>query len=188
VPALGRADDDGFRALRVIDPYEIPGLILTGMDGQPYDLRAETDGRIALLYVGYTNCPDICPTHLAAISAALERVPPEVAQSVTVLFITADPERDTPEMLRTYLAAFNEDFIGLTGEIETLARLQDALRMNRAEKDEGGEALEGYAVLHAAYVIAFSEDGRGHLAFPAGLSVDDWTHDLTKLVREGAGG
>lgn len=82
------------------------------------DVARDPDAGITLLYVGYTNCDDICPTHMAMIARALDELPPEVRTRVRVIFITADPERDTPATLREWLDRFDASFIGLTGDPE----------------------------------------------------------------------
>lgn len=93
-------------------PTERPHFTLTGPDGKPFDFFDETKGELTFLFFGYTNCPDVCPVHMAQLSEILARPGMPTAK---VVFVTADPTRDTPEALKKFLGNFNPDFIGLTG-------------------------------------------------------------------------
>lgn len=174
---------DDYRGGEVIPPFDKPDIVLTDSTGKPYDLRKETDGKLTLLYLGYTHCPDICPLHMLDIAQTLKKLPPEQAAKVKVVFITTDPERDTPEVLGKWLAYFNKDYIGLTGSTAAIARLHEQLSMPLPEKTDLGDGE--YSVSHAAYVLAFTPDNQGHLVFPSGFSREDWLHDLGKLTTEG---
>jgi protein SCO1/2 len=180
----GGAVGASFQGVRVEPPYPKPDAILTADDGQPFDVRAETDGYITLFYVGYTHCPDICPTHMAVLAAALEELPAETRGQIRVLFATADPARDTPEVLDEYLAQFDPAFVGLTGGQEEMDAVQRSIGIRPAAPDpvdEGGN----YTVSHAAFIIAYAaEDGLGHLIYPTAVTVDMWVNDLTRLARE----
>lgn len=181
---VGGTPSGGILGVRIRPPLVKPEIVLTDQDGRPFDLRAETDGYLTLLYVGYTHCPDICPTHMADIAAALREVPPEVRQRVKVVFVTSDPERDTPEVLKRWLGLFDRSFIGLTGDQERIDRVQRALGMNPATKEDLGSG--NYAVNHAAYVIAFTpQDDTAYTVYPFGITRDVWVNDITKLVTEG---
>lgn len=170
---------------RVNPPYPMPEGEVVADSGEPFDIAAETDGYVTLFYVGYTHCPDICPTHMATVAAALADLPQETRDRVRVLFATADPERDTPEVLDAYLAQFDPSFIGLTGTREQMDALQQSIGLNTAEQtplDDNGN----YSVNHTAYIIAYgAEDGLGHLIFLAGMSKDDVANDIFKLARDG---
>src|SRR5690606_37747795 len=102
----------GWNGVAVEGTPELPEAEFVDADGQPFDLRAAVREKPTLLYFGYTNCPDICPVHMANIASALRQgtVRPE---QINVVFVTADPERDTPEVLGEYMARFDESFIGL---------------------------------------------------------------------------
>src|SRR6188474_3249327 len=101
-------------------PQPKPNLVLTTTSGKPFDLRRETKGMLTLVFFGYTNCPDVCPVHAANISKVLKTLPNDVSSRVRFIFITTDPERDTPEVLGKWLASFDPAFIGLTGTKEQI--------------------------------------------------------------------
>lgn len=163
----------------------IPDASLQTTDGRPFDLRAETDGFITLLYAGYTHCDDICPTHMAMIASALDDLPPEVRARVRVIFITADPERDRPAALREWLDRFDTSFIGLTGDADALVAVQQQLGMNPATVDSPTGDDEDYELNHAAYVLAFPAGSRiALIAYPDGTMAAAYREDLKALAAE----
>lgn len=174
---------DEMRGAQVSPPYEKPAATLTGTDGKPFDLRAETDGSITLLFVGYTHCPDICPTHMHDIAKAMKDLDPKDRKAIRTIFVTADPERDTPEALGDWLAFFDPSFVGLTGSKEEVGELLAQLGMEHGKQHDIGNG--NYVVDHAAYVIAFGRDNSGRLVYPLGVTIDDWKHDLALLAERG---
>jgi protein SCO1/2 len=197
IAAACSSSDDGDGRTIVLDPgnrpryqgvlvqptLQKPDIPLVDTAGQPFDLRAETDGYLTLLFVGYTHCPDICPMHMHDIAQALKQLPADVTERIRVVFVTADPERDTPEALRKWLDLFNPEFIGLTGEREQTDAFQRALHIEPATRTDLGGGR--YAVNHAAYVMAFTNDNLAHIVYPFGVDLDVWLHDLPLLAREG---
>ena len=174
----------GYRGAIVTPPFEKPDFILTDTSGKPYDIRGQTEGFVTLIYLGYTHCPDVCPTHMANIAQVLSELPADVTRKIKVIMITADPARDTPAVLRKWLDLFDKSFIGLTGPEETIVQVQETLGINPATRTDLGDG--NYAVNHAAYVMAFTPaDNLAHTVYPLGVTNDDWKHDLTALVREG---
>jgi protein SCO1/2 len=180
---VGGDDEPAFRGVLVSPPPAKPNVVLTDTEGEDYNIREETDGYLTLLYLGYTHCPDVCPTHMLDIDKTLETLGPEIASQVKVLFVTTDPDRDTPEALRTWLDLFNEDFVGLTGELDVLEQLQRDMGMAPAQQVPDGDE---YLIEHGSYVLAFDKgDNIAHLVYPLGVTREDWAHDIEKLVREG---
>lgn len=165
------------------EPVSMPDAVLTDDDGKPFDLRKETDGFVTLLYVGYTHCPDICPTHLYEMSEAIKRLPEKTAEQVKVVFVTADPERDTPEVMKAYVDTFDPNFIGLTGTREETDAFQETLGIPVATRTDLGGG--NYAVNHAAYVIAFTKDQVAYTVYPSGMGMKEWLNDLPLLVSKG---
>ena len=140
-----------------------------------------TKGRLAYLFFGYSNCPDVCPTTMADIAAALGKVPATDRAKTTVVFITTDPRRDTGPVLRAWLDRFDPSFVGLTGTDAQLAAAQQAAGVPLAEPEGTGE---GYTVTHSAEVLAFSPDDRAHAVYLDGTSVSDYAHDLPLLLAK----
>ena len=128
-----------------------------------HDLR----GKVVLLYFGYTNCPDVCPASMAAGTQALLRLSPEERAKTRLLFVSVDPERDTPAKLKEYTAYFHADMIGATGtpeQIATVTRAYGAGYVKQVVRPDGG-----YAVDHSAQTYVIAPDGRlaGEIEFGA---------------------
>jgi protein SCO1/2 len=160
-------------------PLAAPDFTLTATDGRPYPFKRETDGSVALLFFGYTHCPDVCPMHMANLAAVLRRLPSAVSERVKVVFVTVDPARDTPRQLRAWLDNFDRAFIGLRGSFDAVNRIQQAFHMSPTviERLPGG----GVAVGHGATVIALVGDS-ARVLYPFGTRQEDWFHDLPRLV------
>jgi protein SCO1/2 len=182
VALVNRGDDAPAAAWggRVLDPGpERPTTDLVDTSGAPFDLRTATGGRTTLVFFGYTNCPDVCSIQMATLSQALERV--EVA--ATVVFITTDPARDTPERLRSWLDNFDSSFVGATGSPEAIAGAQRDLGVSVAVSEEPGTDGD-YTVGHSSAVYVFTPDDVAHLAYPAGTRQQDWVDDLPRIAAE----
>ena len=180
-----KADTQGNGELlgRVLaEPLERPDFTLTDTRGAPFDFRSETEGRLTLLFFGYTHCPDVCPLHMANIAAALDRIGWEARDDVAVVFVTTDPARDTPERIRAWLDRFDRSFIGLRGDIETVNAIQTGLGLPPSVIGPGDSH---YDVGHAAQVLAFAPDGPARVAYPFGTRQSDWVHDLPRLLDGG---
>ncbi len=181
-PTAG-GDDASYMGATVAPPIQMPDAVLLDENGEKFDLQKETEGYITLLYVGYTHCPDICPTHLYEMSEALKKLPEDVSSKVKVVFATADPERDTSEVLKKYLDTFDENFVGLTGPRDLMDDFQRALGLEPASRTDLGGG--NYAVNHAAYVMAFTTDRIAYLVYPSGMGQAEWLNDLPLLVNKG---
>ena len=171
----------GGGGVALAEPVPKVPFTLTATDGSPYRFVEETEGSVTLLFFGYTNCPDVCPVHMANLAAVLDRLPFEVASAITVVFVTTDPERDTPERIREWLDQFDPSFVGLTGTQEQVADLQRAFRLAPAVRDEREDGE--YLVSHAAHIMAFTRDDSAHVVFPFGTRQSDWMRELPLLVE-----
>jgi protein SCO1/2 len=178
--------DAGYRGMVLADPLPKPSFTLTDTEGKPFDFFKETDGYITILYFGYTNCPDICPTHMANIASALHDLPASEASRVKVVFVSVDPERDTPDRMRAWLDLFDESFIGLRGDLAEVDAIQRSA-LGPLAFDIEHQPLEngGYLVSHSAAVLVYTTDNLAHLVYPSGFYKEDWVHDLSKLVTNG---
>jgi protein SCO1/2 len=127
-------------------------------------------GRYLLVMFGFTYCPDVCPSELQVIAAALDKLGPQAAR-VVPLFITVDPERDTPSQLATYLKSFDPRLIGLTG---TAAEVETATKAYRvyARKVADPKSTAGYTMDHSALIYLMGPDGAYRTHFAPGIGVD----------------
>ena len=175
--------DAGWNGALLAEPTPRPAFTLTDTAGRPYDFTAETQGRLTLLFFGYTSCPDVCPIHMATLSAALEQ--PGMPDPI-VVFVTTDPARDTPERLRSWLDNFGTEFVGLTGTPEEIAAAEDAAGVARSlvAPTDGttGADTDEYEVGHAAQIIAYTPDDLTHVQYPFGVRRQDWQADLPRMM------
>jgi protein SCO1/2 len=141
---------------------------LTDQDGRP---RTDADfrGKLMLVYFGFTYCPDVCPTDLQQMGLAVDRLGP-AGEMVQPLFITLDPERDTPEHLKPYMPMFHPRFAGLTGDA---AAIEAAARAYRVyfEKVERADKTD-YTINHSAFIYLIGRSGEYLGFFPPGTSAE----------------
>ena len=152
---------------------------LVGADGKPVTDR-DFRGRYMLIFFGFTHCPDICPAELQVIAQALEQLG-DKAKTVVPIFITLDPERDTPEAMANYVKSFGPNFVGLTGSPEAIAAAAKAYRVAYSQvenKDSPGD----YSVDHSALVYLMDPEGRYVTHFSYGLSADQMAEKLEKSL------
>lgn len=165
-------------------PVALPDASLDAMTGERFNLRADTPGQVTLVFFGYTHCPDICPVHMANLAAVFRDLPLEVTREVDVLFVTTDPERDTPERLVEWLGALHPKFVGLRGTRSEVEAIEGALGIPVSVVSPDEETADGgYFVGHAAQVLAFAADDSARVAYPWGTRQRDWLRDLPRLVR-----
>jgi len=151
----------------------------TGHDGKPRTL-ADFRGKVVVLFFGYTQCPDVCPTTLSELAEAMKRLGPD-AERVQVLFATIDPGRDTPELLARYVPAFNPSFLGLFGDAEATARTAKEFRI--IYQKQPGQTPGTYTMDHSAGTFVFDPQGRLRLYVSYGQGPEVFVHDLRELLR-----
>ena len=159
---------------------ELPDV--TGTEPVPTAMKAPS-GELVLVYFGYTSCPDICPTTMSDISVALNDLPPELAERVTVGMVTVDPDRDTDEPLRAYLGHFFEKSMALrTEDLTVLSEAADAFGV-RYEVAEHQAEDEIYEVSHSAVTYVVDDTGTVVVEWPFGFDSLDMTADLKALLE-----
>ncbi|MCP4359085.1 MAG: SCO family protein, partial [Chloroflexi bacterium] len=152
---------------------------LTGAGGEQVYLH-NYQGKMVILYFGYTFCPDVCPATLSDIVKAVDKLGRK-AENVQVIMISVDPERDTPDGLKDYLAHFNSDFIGVTGTDEEVAAV--AAQYGIFYERQEGNAATGYLVDHTATVLVVDQEGYLKLVIPFGTTGDEIAADLAYMLR-----
>lgn len=152
---------------------------LTGGDGRPVDAAAFR-GHVALVYFGYTHCPDVCPETMARLMEVLAKLGPQ-AKDVRILFVSVDPARDTPQAMQSYVAAFDAEhargLTGTDGQIESLAK-----RYRVAYQMEKRDASGGYEVTHSSAVYIFDANGRARLLATDRDSPDAIADDVRRII------
>jgi protein SCO1 len=151
---------------------------LTDAAGQPRSL-ADYRGKVVLIFFGYTQCPDICPTTMADLKNVMQTLGPD-ADRVQVLFVTLDPARDTGEMLAQYVPSFDKRFVGLRGDEATTARTAKDFKVFYQKVD--GKTSDGYTLDHTAGTYAFDPDGHVRLFIRQSVGAQAIAHDVRLLL------
>ena len=154
---------------------------LTDAEGRTRTL-ADYRGKAVVLFFGYTQCPDVCPTTLAALAEAMGKLGPE-ADRVQVLFVTVDPDRDTPELLKAYVPAFDPRFVGLRGDAKALEAVAKEFRI--VYQKAPGATPSTYTVDHSAGTFLYDPQGRLRVYIGHGQAPDAFVHDLRELLKAG---
>jgi protein SCO1/2 len=154
------------------------GFALTDHTGKPRTL-ADFKGKAVVVFFGYTQCPDVCPTTMAEMASVMQKLGP-LADQVQVLFITLDPERDTQELLANYVPAFDKRFIGLRGTPEQTAKTAKEFKVFYSKVP--GTDPGSYTIDHTAGSYVFDRDGRLRLFIRHGQGPDSIVHDLRQLL------
>jgi protein SCO1 len=169
-----------FAGQALVPPPAAMDFTLQTSDGSEFKLSQQR-GKVVLLSFGYTFCPDVCPTALVELSQVRARLG-DAAKRVQMVFITLDPERDTPERLGIYTKTFDPTFIGLTGSAEQLAQVRTMYGVI-AEKEAVAGTSAGYLIAHSAYTYVIDPEGRLRVLFPFGLSIEEMADDIKQLLR-----
>jgi len=151
---------------------------LTDHNGLPRTL-SDFKGKVVTIFFGYTQCPDVCPTNLSSMAAAMQALGPD-ADKVQVLFVTVDPERDTAELLKNYVPAFNPNFLGLYGDAAQTAEVAKEFKV--IYRKSGDTSGPNYTVDHSAGTYVFDPQGRLRLYIKHGTAVEDIVADLKALL------
>lgn len=158
--------------------------------GGPFSLNDDTGkrvtdkdyrGRYMLVFFGYTSCPDICPAALQLISAVLENLGPK-ADRIAPLFISIDPDRDTPQKLADYVKNFDPRLIGLTGTPDEIAKVTGAYKAYYKKVPSESGAADEYSMDHTAIIYVMGPDGGFVTHFTAATNVDEMTAKLDKIL------
>jgi protein SCO1/2 len=170
-----------FKGTLLDPPQPIPDFELLTTEGKPFHL-SDKAGDITLVYFGYTFCPDVCPLTLADVKRALSELK-EKQERVHVVFISVDPERDTPDVLSRYLAAFDPTFIGLTDDPAKLEAAKAAFGVF-SEKEQTEDSAAGYLVSHTARLFLVNPQGELKLLYSFEFPYEDLQSDLEHLLAE----
>lgn len=158
---------------------DLPDFALVDQDGQPVD-RTVFEGQWDLVFFGFTHCPDICPATMTVLGQAKRELEAEGRQPLPrVVLVSVDPERDTPEAMARYVAYFGDGNLGLTGELDELGKLTNALGIffQKAGSDDGA-----YGVDHSTVVLVIDPQGRLKALFTAPHDVANLVHDLPLIM------
>jgi protein SCO1/2 len=147
--------------------------------GKPRSL-ADYKGKAIVIFFGYTQCPDVCPTTMSTLAEAMQQLGPD-ADRVQVLFVTVDPERDTQALLSEYVPAFDKRFAGLRGDAAATEKVAKEFKV--IYQKQPGATPETYTVDHSAGVFVYDPQGRLRVYMSHGQSPQAYVHDLRELLR-----
>jgi protein SCO1/2 len=153
-------------------------LKLTDFDNKPRTL-SEFKGKVAFVFFGFTQCPDVCPTTMAELAEVRRRLGPD-GERVQGVFVTIDPERDTAPVLKAYLQGMDPGFVGLRGSLE---QTEAATREFKVFYQKVPTQSGGYTMDHTAGAFVFDPDGQVRLFVRYGLGVDALTADIKQLLK-----
>ena len=162
------------------EPYPTaPQIELIKSNGETFHL-SDQKGKIVLLFFGYTSCPDVCPTTLAELKQVMDGLGNKT-KSVQVVFVSVDPERDTPEKIQQYVEHFSKGFIGLSGSMDELQSIWSDYGVFREKV--GSDSALGYIVNHTARTYLIDADGNLRLSYGFQTPVKDIVNDLKILLK-----
>jgi protein SCO1/2 len=158
-----------------------PEIAQQAADGSAFRMSA-LRGKVVVLEFGFTHCPAVCPASLATLAAARQKLGAQAAR-LQVVFVSVDPERDTPARLKSYLAQFDKSFIGLTGTPEQMAAIRKDYGIT-ATRFPAPAGQEGYQMGHSSYLYFVDRKGMLRALMPFGRPADEVVHDVNLLLAE----
>ncbi len=175
--------DDAFAGTVLANPYVIDATPLTDTDGQPWSLAADTAEPLTLVFFGYTHCPDICGVVMGNLASAMAQLDDADRARVQIVYVTTDPQRDTPGVLRDYLDRLDPAFVGLTGDLDTISKIGStvAVGVERGDPLPGG----GYDVSHSTQVLGIDSDDEVPLYWPQETTSREYAADIHTLLTTG---
>jgi protein SCO1/2 len=180
--AVGAAET-GLRSGVFDPPRMAPDFSLRGSNGSEVKLSSYR-GKVVALGFGYTHCPGVCPTTLAFLAEARQKLG-AIGKEFQVVYVTVDPERDDEEHLRKFLASFDPTFVGVTGGPGRLADVRKAYGISVSDKMfVDGQPKSNYFLDHSSYVYLIDRAGKLRAMMPFGVTVDDIEHDAQTLLRK----
>ena len=170
------------RGIFIDPPQLMPDFTLTNQDGQPTKLSDLTRDKAVMIFFGYTHCPDVCPLSMGDFKA-YKKALGDAAEDVRFVMVSIDGERDTPEVMKRYVTAFDPEFIGLTGSENEVRQI--GLRYGvhfQKEKPQGTQAA--YLVSHTSYSYLVDKDGRWRVVFPFRAGAKVVAEDIRTVLAE----
>lgn len=171
-------DAPSFKGSDITGTHLGKNLSMVDQDGRPRTL-ADYAGKVMVVFFGYTQCPDVCPTSLAELAQVMQALGPD-ASRVQVAMITVDPERDTPEVLKQYVQTFNPSFVGLTGSPEQVKQAATSFKVYYAKVP--AKNGKDYSMDHSAAFYLLDAKGEARVLAGNGSDVASLTHDIKALL------
>jgi protein SCO1 len=175
-----KSSADVFTGAVLHQQYPAPDTELTDTEGRPFSLATSTDQRLTLVFFGYTQCPDECPTTMATLASAMLQLDDADRDDVQVVFVTTDPARDTAPVIRHWLDHFDPSFVGLTAPLPTIKSVAETLGVPVSQ----GRRLPsgGYDVTHGTQVLALDGTDTVPVVWTIGATAPEFAHDIHQLL------
>lgn len=168
-----------FKGIDITGAPYAQGFSLTDMHGNTRTL-ADFQGQVVMLYFGFVQCPDVCPTALARAAQVAQTLGPDKARQLQIIFVTVDPERDTPQLLREYMTAFDPHFLALYGNAEQTQATAQAFRVYYKKIPTGS----GYTMDHSTQSYLFDRQGRVRVVLKHTQTAEEYAADIRTLMAE----
>lgn len=176
------SDDHGWGGELVDPPLPKPDVTFTTADGQPFPFLEATKGKLAMLFFGFTHCPNQCPVYLNTLASARQAIGTGAGSRPQVLFVGVDLARDTPEALKKFVEGNDPTFIGLTGSKQVIDEASKQLQIP-APTIGTPDAKGDYSVGHYSKAVAYTPDGKGHRLYGYDVRQQQFVHDLPRLAK-----
>ncbi|TQK70714.1 protein SCO1/2 [Nocardioides sp. SLBN-35] len=176
-------ESDTFTGSRLTNPYKASDIALTDTGGSSYSLGKDTTKPLTLVFFGYTSCPDYCPMVMNNLAAAMNRLDSADRKEVDVVFVTTDPARDDEKTLRTYLDRYDKDFIGVTGDLDTIIEIGNSLHVYVSDGKKlptGGYDLGG----HTTSTFAIDSSHQAVALWSQETSSAEFASDIHTLLTD----
>jgi protein SCO1/2 len=170
-------DVDALKAGVFNPPREAPDFSVRGSDGAALTL-SHYRGKVVILGFGYTSCTNVCPATLAVLALAHRKLG-ALGSQVQIIYLTVDPERDSAERLKQYLAAFDPSFVGGTGTAAQMAAVRTSYGVTAQKVGSGSD----YGVAHSSFIYLITREGKLRALMPFGHQADDYVHDISMLLN-----
>jgi len=184
----GAGEPGQLTGTRLDPPFQLSAKALQTAEGAPYSLVDDTERPLTLVFFGYSNCPDICGQVMATLAGTMTRLSDEDRADVDVVFVTTDPKRDTPEVVSQYVAQFDPDFIGLTGQLGDIVDVAKTVGVGveaGEEIDHDGDGKpDGYDVTHGTQVLAVDSSDTVPVYWSQEVSQAQLAADIHTLLSE----
>jgi protein SCO1/2 len=162
---------------------DVPKVTLVNQDNQPMSLQ-DLKGKAVVMLFGYTYCPDVCPMGMSDMRRVKRELGP-AADDAAFVFVSVDPERDTPPVLKRYVKAFDESFIGLSGEIADLQKFVYAFDGLFEKQKPTGDDPNSYVMAHTSFTYLIDPEGKWRMKYPFGTPVETIVKDVRDVLDEG---
>ncbi len=168
----------GFNATDITGTGFGKDIELVDQDGKPVKLLDAYRGKVMVVFFGFTQCPDVCPTTMAELAQVREKLDPEQRDQLQVIMISIDPQRDTPPVIKQYVSAFDSSFVGLTGSDEQIAKVAGSFKAYYKKVDSG----QSYTMEHSSGLYVLDKEGESRLLVKPNTPPEDIAADIQKLL------